>query len=67
MRRHAIPGVIRFSCFNQIQQMCFVQPEKSCRRGAIAVSLRERSYNDVSFSDLHACLLLLQGEIVLAR
>ena len=35
--------------FDQIQQMGLVQTEKPCRRGAIAVSLRQRPKNDVSF------------------
>ena len=34
--------------------MCFVQTEKSCRRGAIAVSLRQRPENDVSFGHLQS-------------
>ncbi len=35
--------------FDQIQQMGLVQTEKPCRRGAIAVSLRQRPENDGSF------------------
>lgn len=39
---------------DQIQKMGFVQTEKSRRSRSIAVCLRKRSYDDVSFSDLQS-------------
>ena len=45
-------GLFDSQRFDQIQQMGLVQTEQPCRRGPIAVGLRERPENDGSFGHL---------------